>query len=288
MRRFGLFGAALILAGATLLTFGTASAQTLPPLVTDYANYPDTSQAMLSDGCSAFVGLGGISFNVNGGTPVGALTDLPEVSAGDVLTMSWTGVSAECFGSAVSLVVKVAQQPVFQQFVDQFTPPGGYNVTTVTDNSPGSLSLTLPDLTSYGFGCAYQIDAIVGVPLAVVGPNGSDYSASVRGDDRRTTVFSWRNSAYSVCESTTTTSSTTSTSTTSTTTPTSSTTPSSTTSTTPGTVVSSTEPPVLVPQARALAATGRSPWPAMAGATGVLAGLVLVLASRRRSAHEAS
>ena len=30
--------------------------------------------------------------------------------------------------------------------------------------------------------CAYQVDAVIGGPLAVVGPNGSFYGNSTRGD----------------------------------------------------------------------------------------------------------
>src|SRR6476659_10060110 len=194
MRALRVLGVLMILIGALLGVVSTATAQELPPLVTDYANYPDTPQAMLSTPtCDSTGDVEGVLFSANDGTPAPNLGDLPELNAGEVVTMTWTGVSADCVGSAVSLTVKVATEPFFDPAVDQIAVPGGYNTTTLLDG-PGTLSLTMPDMFAFGHGCAFQLDAIVGVPLAIVGPSGSDYSSSVRGDNRRTTVFSWRNS----------------------------------------------------------------------------------------------
>lgn len=279
-------GAALMLAGAGVaLSGGVAGGQV--SLVTDYANYPDTPQAQLTPGCDANGDVEGVLFSVGGGASVGSLAALPEVAAGDVLTMTWTGVSADCVGSAVSLTIKAAQTPVFDSSLDQFT--AGSISTTLADG-PGSLSLTLPDLASFGFACAYQLDAIVGLPLAVVGPSGSDYSASVRGDTKRTTVFSWRNSAYSECEEATTTTTTPSTTSTSTPSSTTSTSEAPTTSTT--TVASTTTEPssltVFAPQPQApgamrtLAATGPSHnWMPAVGAVLLTLGAWLVWTTRR-------
>ena len=69
MRVLRAVGAALVLVGLLLAVTSTASAQqTLPPLVTDYANYPDTPEAMLTDGCDA-TGVTGVMFSLNDGTP---------------------------------------------------------------------------------------------------------------------------------------------------------------------------------------------------------------------------
>ena len=90
MRAIRAFGALLVLVGLLLAAVSTATAQaTLPPLVTDYANYPDTPQAMLTDGCDAN-GVMGVMFSLNGGTPVDGLANLPEMQAGDIVTMTWT------------------------------------------------------------------------------------------------------------------------------------------------------------------------------------------------------
>jgi hypothetical protein len=310
MRVLRAVGAALVLVGLLLAVTSTASAQqTLPPLVTDYANYPDTPEAMLTDGCDA-TGVTGVMFSLNDGTPGDNLANLPEMQAGDTVTMTWTGVAPACVGSAISLVEKVATVPFFDPGVDQLSGDGGYNVGTLTDG-PGTLSLTVADLTRFNLGCNYQLDAIVGVPLRNVGPSGSHFSASVRGDDRRTTVFSYRNSAYTVCvaqtsETTTTTTAPTTTTTAATTTTTAP--PTSTTEaaaaptaaqgveaaqaarTTTAPTTTTTAPPtttaaqgVLAAQAsRTLAATGGNPATVVVGFAGVLLGLTLVAVSRRR------
>src|SRR5215213_9081652 len=148
MRAIRAFGALLVLVGLLLAVASTATAQeTLPPLVTDYANYPDTPQAMLNDGCD-YTGVTGVMFSLNGGTPVDNLAGLPEMQAGDVVTMTWTGVDPVCVGSAISLVEKVSTVPYFDQNVDQLSGDGGYNVGTLT-GGPGTLSLTLADLSRF-------------------------------------------------------------------------------------------------------------------------------------------
>lgn len=174
-------------------------------LVTDYDNYPDTPQAQLPDGCD-WTGIGGVVFTLSSTGPfVTSLADLGPLTAGDTIGMSWNGVRPECVGAPVSLVVKVAQRPFFDPGDDQFAKVP-YATVTATDG-PGFLSYTLPGLAEFGFDCAYQIDAIVGLPLAVVGPNGSFYGGALRGDGRRTTLLSAANGAYSQCaaEETTTT-----------------------------------------------------------------------------------
>lgn len=204
-------------------------------LVTDYANYPDTPQAELPDGCDG-AGVFGVTYSLNGGSPVGTLTALGALTAGDTVAMSWTGTTPECVGAPVVLVVKVAHDPVFDASVDQFAKVPYAEATA--DGGPGSLSYTLPGLVEFGFNCAYQVDAIVGLPLAVVGPNGSFYNEVLRGDGRRSTLVDAANGAYTDCSppETTTTSTTTptTTSTTSTTAPpVSSTVPATTVDTTP-------------------------------------------------------
>lgn len=236
--------AGLILVAALLVSFlfpgSMAGSQTLfsSDLVTDYANYPDTPQAQLTDGCDG----GGLyhseMFSLNGGAPVHDPADLPQFVVGDAITMTWDATTRECVGSRISLDFKVSDGPTFDFSVDQEAViPFVY---TVADGGPGGLTFIAPDLAPFEKGCNYQFDAIVGNPLAIVGPSGSDYSASVRGDDRRSTLIGYRNGAYATCaaEQTTTTSTTAPASTTTT----SSTAPATTTSSTvPSTVPAVTE-----------------------------------------------
>jgi LPXTG-motif cell wall-anchored protein len=297
-----------LLAGGSLLVLAgpRAAAQILPvpvasgtELVTDYANYPDTLEAELPDGCDG-TGLVDVGYSLNGGGLVGDPKLLPAFNAGDVLTMTWTSTVPACVGAPIVLVIKVAENPVFDVGDDQnaYVP----YAAVVADGGPGSLAYTLPGLEEFGFDCAYQLDAIVGRPLAVVGPSGSYYSASLRGDGLRSTLVGFRNGAYELCaaqETTTTTGGTTSTTGGTTTTST----PETTTTTAPTTTTTTTTAPTTTVQvsttvtdptsftvgaagvqaARTLAETGRSNgWVALAGLAGVGLGLVLVVVSRRR------
>jgi hypothetical protein len=299
MRLLRALGAALMVAGLLLTVTSTATAQTSPQPVTDFADYPDTSQAMLTDGCD-FSGVTGVAFSVNGQPTTGDLGALPELAAGDAVTMSWAGVTPACVGSAISLAVKDAPAPIFDPAVDQPITPGGYTVTFLTAGA-GSVTLIMPDLTPFGHACAYQMDAVVGLPLAIVGPSGSFYSAASRGDNRRTTLISFRNSAYEVCTTQETTTTTTAPTTTTTTAPTTTTTTAPTTTTTAPTTTTTarTSPPTTDPSVanvstsaaqgtqaaaqaqRALAATGSTPWTALVGLVAVSLGVLLLVGSRR-------
>lgn len=195
-------------------------------LVTDYAAYPDTAQAQLPDGCDG-AGVLGVAYSLNGSPEVADPGALPQFNAGDTLTMTWDSTTAACVDAPIVLVVKVAQDPVFDPGDDQFAFVP-YAATAAT-GGPGSLTYVLPGLEQFGFNCNYQLDSIVGLPLAIVGPNGSFYSASLRGDDRRTTLIGFRNGAYESCEAP----------------PTTTTTGPPTTTTTPSTTVPTTVPPTV-------------------------------------------
>lgn len=167
--------------------------------VTDYANYPNTLQAKAGPGCDG----GGLfrseMFSLNGGTPVHDPKDLPEFNEGDVLVMTWNDNTPQCQGSAVSLDVKVSQKPTFDPEDDQPARlPFTYDFLT---GGPGSLTYVFPSLAEFGLGCFYQLDAIVGIPLAIVGPSGSDYTAGIgnRPLDGRTMLINFRNGGYSTC-----------------------------------------------------------------------------------------
>ena len=226
--------AVLIAVAGLFLVPALAGGQTA--LVTDYDNYPATPQAQLGAGCDG----GGLYhselFSLNGGPTVSDPHDLPEFNAGDTVTMTWNATTPECVGSPIVLDIKVSDDPFFDVGDDQkaFVP---YAEATA-DGGPGSVSFTMPSLTALnaagiGRNCAYQLDAIVGLPLAIVGPSGSDYSAGIRsappinkpGSDDRTTLIKWRNGAYQTCVAEETTTTTTAPTTTTSTTPVSSTVP---------------------------------------------------------------
>jgi LPXTG-motif cell wall-anchored protein len=306
-------GVALLAGGSLLVLAGPrAEAQIVPPQpapVTDYANYP--ANAEVPDGCDAG-GVSGVSFRVNGQTPVIGLQDLGPLNAGDTVTMTWLAVGEECDPPGtgqvpIVLAMKSAPGPVFDASVDQALDLPYALGFLSAGLGEHSISYVLPDLLDDSFpGCFGQLDAIVGLPLAVVGPGGSFYSSGLRGSGPNLLISAW-NGGYELCvaqETTTTTGGTTSTTegTTTTSTPTSTTTTALTTTTTGATTTtvppssttvlvstSVTDPTSLtvgaagVQATRTLAETGRSSgWVALAGLVGVGVGLVLLVVSRRR------
>jgi len=226
MRPLRALGAALVLAGAVLAVTSTATAQTQqPPAVTEYATYPNTDEALLTPGCSA-TGVSGVSYTVDfaaGGTAgFTDLADVPELSEGDQVTVSWSSLAPECVGTPITMVAKDALSPVFVITDDQAV--AAWRSFTTTGTGPGSFTFPVPPLAEFRHGCNYQIDLIVGAPLAIVGPSGSYYSEDNRASQGKasgvTTLIDSRNGAYTSCQETTsTTSPTTSTPSTSTTLP---------------------------------------------------------------------
>lgn len=304
MRLLRALGAVLVVAGVVLAVASTAAAAPgpPPPYVTDYANYP--ANAGVPDGCEA-PGVTGATFSLNDSPPVGSLGDLPAVQAGgNVVTMTWTGVDPACFGAPLVLVLKDAPAPFFDPNALQ-PAVSPFEVTTLV-TGPGSMAFVLPNLADLrpNADCFYQLDAILGAPLSVVGPppNGNFYGSGTRGGGPNLLISS-KNGGFETCvptaRSTTTTSTTTTAPTTTTTAP-STTTTSAPTTTTP--TPPTTEPASLAPapahaattattaqgaqaaQAqRALAATGTNPWTALAGVAAAALGVVLVAGTSRRA-----
>jgi hypothetical protein len=197
----------ITLAGLALLIVCMAGlathvgAQVTPPQpapITDYANYPANSGTAL--GCDAS-GVHGVEYSVNGGAPLFSLGDLPPIHAGDILEVSWTDVSDACNTpdevQPIVLSMKSAPGPVFDATVDQFLELP-YAIDFMGPMG-GRITYVLPDLSDDSFaGCFGQIDFIVGLPLAVVGPNGSFYSIAFNGQ-KHMLIDKW-NGAYDTCD----------------------------------------------------------------------------------------
>lgn len=154
---------AALATACTLGTIGAAGAQ-----VTDYDNYPANSG--VPEGCD-YLGITGVAFS----------QELGSLVPGDVLTMTWDGVSPECNGSPVTLAVKTTPAAEFDPEVNQYLHPN-YSTGTLVSGEGGSLSFEMPDLSEDDAeGCFYQIDAVLGQPLSIVGPDGSFYGSGLRG-----------------------------------------------------------------------------------------------------------
>jgi len=205
MRPLRALGAALVLAGVMLAVTSTATAQTQPAAVTDYATYPNTPEALLTPGCSG-AGISGVSYSIvfaAGGTagPFSTLAEPPQLDEGDQVTVSWSAVAPECVGTPITLVAKDAMSPVFVITDDQAA--AAWVSSGPTGPGAGSFSFSVPPLAEFRHGCSYQIDLIVGAPLGIVGPSGSYYSEVSRAAQGKgsgvTTLIDSRNGAYEVC-----------------------------------------------------------------------------------------
>jgi hypothetical protein len=133
------------------------------------------------------IGIDAGAVNIPGATTLREGT-IGRLYPGDTITMHWTGFGGtQCDGDAigVSLAVKKAPSPTFDPGTDQALlldfaycgSPEGISGATSCESANNTLTLTLP---GYDEACDYQIDAVIGGPLAVVGPGGSFYGSSFR------------------------------------------------------------------------------------------------------------
>ena len=160
-----------------------ADADALPAPISDYGSYPAALPTGCPNGTAALVGL--VFGNDAGDT--NSNMRLLSFEPGDTVTMSWTGFDADCLdGSgdpaiAVSLAVYETPDGTFDATVDQTLVD--WNVcglgAPACAQSGGWYSLTIGIPTSDV--CAMQVDAVLGLPLEVVGPSGSFYSGATRG-----------------------------------------------------------------------------------------------------------
>lgn len=174
---------AALLAGlaAAFVGFGAAPAfaasgpQTpSPPPVTNYAGYPGSD--IVPDSCTAQGSsiLTGEQYSMDGGAPVADMAQLGTVPATAKITMTWTGFAPGCETVGVSLSRKIAPSTNFTESVNQYLNvwsycgPGGNSCAAVNN------TLVL-DLAASGGVTCYQLDANVGPPLEIVGPDGAFY-----------------------------------------------------------------------------------------------------------------
>ncbi|MEA3216616.1 MAG: hypothetical protein QOJ19_2772, partial [Acidimicrobiia bacterium] len=162
---FGGFAAAAGVAGA-------APGPGLQP-ITDYNNYPPA----LPDGCpGGSAALQGLEFSNGRGATASDLRQLP-VMHDDVVTMTWSNFAPGCSSATVALAAYKADGPTFDMNKDEQLLPGWTGCGPGTDpcqqvNGKYTLSLVVP---ARGVACNMQLDALLGAPLAVVGPSGSFY-----------------------------------------------------------------------------------------------------------------
>ena len=184
--------AATILGGMVFVApMSVASAAPPPSALTNYGTYPNAPvENALPQACLPGTSyLRDVSFSLNGGSSESNLSDLPDPQPGDTITMTWSGwnnsgeASCEEVNVGASLSVKAAPSPVFNQnFNQQLHEPFAYCGPSGDPCQGGaeelySLSLTMPPTNEV---CNYQLDAVIGLPLQTIGPDGSFYGNALR------------------------------------------------------------------------------------------------------------
>ncbi len=170
---------------------GTAS-------ITDYANYPANSGT--APDCDAS-GVHGVEYTLNGVGPIFDLSELPAINQGDILEVSYTDVADACntpdSPQPIVLSMKSTAGGEFDPTVDQkLELPYAFDWMGPIG---GRFTYVMPNLGDDSFeGCSGQLDLIVGLPLDIVGPSGSYYSASLNGQ-KQMLIDSW-NGEYDVCQ----------------------------------------------------------------------------------------
>jgi hypothetical protein len=143
--------------------------------------------APLPPGCpEGAAALQGVRFD-DGGPPVGELSQLT-LGSGETLTVRWDRFAPGCADASgtpliqVSLAAYATTALTFDPVVDQTlvasTTCGLGGASCAVTEGGYALRLTVPPES---VGCRFQIDAILGEPLPIVGPSGSYYSAVLRG-----------------------------------------------------------------------------------------------------------
>lgn len=159
---------AVVIALFVVLLPGTAGAEPTP--ITTYDDYPPELPATCTvDGPDV---LQGLLFEVNGQTAEDLRT--LTVDQGDVVRMTWDSFTPGCEGLGIGLSTKIAGSTDFDPSINQYGLEFAYcgPEGPACGNGPFELALRVPPPTELP---CYQIDAHIGPPLAVVGPDGAFY-----------------------------------------------------------------------------------------------------------------
>jgi hypothetical protein len=165
----------------------SANAAGNPDPISNYSTYPT---GVIPAGCATngpgiLTGATYVS-SKHPGDPKTSMADL-DLDRGSVITMTWTGFAAGCEGVGITLAAKATQHATFVPDDDQrivnfvYCQNGSaFNACGNSETGFGPLQLTVPSNVA---ACNYQLDAIIGRPLADVGPHGSYYNNLTRGDN---------------------------------------------------------------------------------------------------------
>jgi hypothetical protein len=137
----------------------------------------------------------GVQFSANGQSSSDLRT--LAIAPGDTITMSWDAFAPGCETLGVGFSVKISQDVIFDiadnQYLQSFSYCGPEGPLCAT---PGSVSIQLPSAELVP---CYQLDAHIGPPLAIVGPDGS-YYGNAQNPGRPDMLISAQNGGTGSCE----------------------------------------------------------------------------------------
>ncbi|MDY7105527.1 MAG: hypothetical protein S0880_30450 [Actinomycetota bacterium] len=169
-----------------VVTFGAiapSAAQTSndpsPEPVSDFENWPlgFLPESCRTEGPDA---LTNVRFSVDGGPEVPDLRQLNLEPPAQAVTMRWDGFAEGCEDVGISLSIKNSGSVQFDPNQNQYgfrTAYCGPEPGMISCTAPFELTLFLaPEVGDPAYDC-FQVDASMGPPLAVVGPDGSFYGS---------------------------------------------------------------------------------------------------------------
>lgn len=191
----------------TLAAFTPLAVAFAPSASARPAPIASTADTVLPAGCpDGAAALVDVAFDNGRGGRTNDLRTL-DVRHGDTVTMSWAGGAAGCVDSNGALAISVSLAPygsptrLFDPGIDEVLLPGwdtcGGNAGPC--ETVGGRSVLRVSLPTTATACNLQLDAVLGLPLRIVGPSGDFYSAVMRGDGRNLLV-SAANFGVTPCE----------------------------------------------------------------------------------------
>lgn len=190
----GLALSAMLVAGLS----GGASAQQPTdihtPVIQHYGEYPSATVSGAVAGCSMANVHGSLFTLSRDGAEVIIVDDLrlmPQLAFGDVVHWAWESLDDPCGTSWLSLGLKESNGDTFDPSVDQFLD--GSQGIQAPGTGPNHFDI---EMTALNKGCYLQLDALLGLPLADVGPSGSYYTPESRGDKGPNMLVSAWNGHY--------------------------------------------------------------------------------------------
>jgi hypothetical protein len=174
----------LLVAAAVLGVASSAMAQTSndpsPTPITDFANYP-LGLGIIPPTCTAPDATSIIlnpRFSVDGGPEVTDLRQLNLRPPAEQVVFRWDGFAPGCEGVGVALSGKISGATVFDPNINQIGDRSAYcgpEPGMIPCTAPYQLTLFLTEQAGQLDPPCFQVDASLGPPLAIVGPDGSYY-----------------------------------------------------------------------------------------------------------------